>query len=197
MRLLLASKSAARRSMLEAAGIAFTSAEAELDEEAAKAGLWSAGFDARGVAEELAQLKALSVEAEDDVLVLGSDQTLEGADGTLINKPVSRDEVRGQLTSLRGSTHHLHSAAVVAQRGEAVWWACETVALTMRPFSDAFLDDYLDREWEHIRWSVGGYRIEGVGVQLFDRIEGSHFAILGMPLLPLLGYLRERGVAPS
>ena len=183
--------------MLEAAGILFEPVEAELDEEAAKAGLWGAGFDARGVAEELAQLKALSVSAPGEALVLGSDQTLERNDGTLMNKPASRDEAWGQLTSLRGTTHQLHSAAVIAERGQAVWWGCETVALTMRPFSDAFLEEYLDREWEHIRWSVGGYRIEGPGVQLFERIEGSHFAILGMPLIPLLSYLRERGLAPS
>jgi len=197
MRLLLASRSAARRAMLEAAGIAFEPVEAELDEEAAKGGLWGAGFDARGVAEELAQLKALSVQAPAGDLVLGSDQTLERDDGTLLGKPASRDEAWGQLASLRGTTHRLHSAAVIADAGEAVWWHCETVALAMRPFSDAFLRDYLDREWEQVRWSVGGYRIEGPGVQLFDRIEGSHFAILGMPLLPLLAYLRERGLAPS
>ncbi|MFL6862689.1 MAG: Maf family protein [Allosphingosinicella sp.] len=197
MRLLLASRSAARRAMLAAAGIAFEPAEAELDEEAAKGGLWGAGFDARGVAEELAQLKALSVEAAPGDLVLGCDQTLERADGSLLSKPASRDEARGQLESLRGAIHRLHSAAVIAEGGEGVWWACETVELTMRAFSDAFLDDYLDREWEHIRWNVGGYRIEGLGVQLFERIEGSHFAILGLPLLPLLAYLRERGAAAS
>lgn len=197
MRLLLASKSAARRHMLEAAGVKFETVEAELDEEAAKAGLWGAGFDARGVAEELAQLKALSVPAVEGDLVLGSDQTLERGDGTLLGKPASRDEALGQLLSLSGATHHLHSAAVVAENGEAIWWRCETVALTMRPLSDAFLEAYLDREYEQIRWSVGGYRIEGPGAQLFDRIEGSHFAILGMPLLPLLGYLRERGLLPS
>jgi nucleoside triphosphate pyrophosphatase len=195
VRLLLASRSAARRAMLEAAGIPFEPVEAELDEEAAKAGLWGAGFDARGVAEELAQLKALSVEAAAGDLVLGSDQTLERDDGTLLGKPASRDEAWGQLVSLRGATHHLHSAAVIARDGEAVWWHCESVALTMRSFSDSFLRDYLDREWEQIRWSVGGYRIEGPGVQLFERIEGSHFAILGMPLLPLLAYLREQGLA--
>ncbi len=194
MKLLLASKSAARRHMLEAAGVPFETVEAELDEAAAKAGLWGAGFDARGVAEELAQLKALSVEAPDGDLVLGSDQTLERDDGTLLGKPASRDEARGQLLSLSGSTHRLHSAAVIAQGGEGVWWGCQSVELTMRPLSAAFLEDYLDREYEAIRWSVGGYRIEGPGAQLFDRIEGSHFAILGMPLLPLLGYLRERGV---
>jgi septum formation protein len=180
--------------MLEAAGVPFQPVEAELDEAAAKAGLWSAGFDARGVAEELAQLKALSVRAGEDDLVLGSDQTLERDDGTLLGKPASREEARGQLLSLSGSTHRLHSAAVVAEDGEGVWWTCETVELTMRPLSDAFLQDYLNREYEAIRWSVGGYRIEGPGAQLFERIEGSHFAILGMPLLPLLGYLRERAV---
>jgi septum formation protein len=183
--------------MLEAAGVAFEAVEAELDEEAAKGGLWSAGFDARGVAEELAQLKALSVQAGPGDLVLGCDQTLERDDGTLLGKPASRGEAWGQLESLRGSTHRLHSAAVVAEGGEGVWWCCESVELTMRSFSDSFLEDYLDREYEEIRWSVGGYRIEGPGAQLFERIEGSHFAILGLPLLPLLGYLRERGVLKS
>lgn len=197
MKLLLASKSEARRRMLLEAGIPFEPCEAELDEEAAKGGLWGAGFDARGVAEELAQLKALSVSAADGDLVLGSDQTLERDDGTLLGKPASREEAWGQLRSLRGATHQLHSAAVIAQGGESVWWGSETVYLTMRPFSDAFLEDYLDREYERIRWSVGGYRIEGPGAQLFERIEGSHFAILGMPLLPLLGYLRERGMLKS
>jgi septum formation protein len=183
--------------MLEGAGVQFETVEAELDEAAAKAGLWGAGFDARGVAEELAQLKALSVEARASDLVLGSDQTLERDDGTLLGKPTSRDEARRQLLSIAGATHRLHSAAVVSEGGESVWWGCETVEMTMRPLSHAFLEDYLDREYEQIRWSVGGYRIEGPGAQLFDRIEGSHFAILGMPLLPLLGYLRERGMLKS
>jgi septum formation protein len=183
--------------MLEAAGIPFEAVEAELDEEAAKGGLWGAGFDARGVAEELAQLKALSVRAADGDLVLGCDQTLERDDGTLLGKPASREEAWGQLQSLRGSTHRLHSAAVIAADGEGVWWGCETVELTMRPFRDSFLESYLEREWEHVRWSVGGYRMEGPGAQLFERIEGSHFAILGLPLLPLLAYLRERGFLQS
>jgi septum formation protein len=180
--------------MLEAAGVPFEAVEAELDEAAAKGGLEAAGFDARGIAEELAQLKALSVDAGDDAMVLGSDQTLELDDGTLLSKPQSREDALGQLLALSGRTHFLHSAAVVAEGGEAVWWHSETVELTMRRLGDAFLQDYLDREFENIRWSVGGYRIEGLGAQLFDRIEGSHFAVLGMPLLPLLGYLRERGL---
>jgi septum formation protein len=180
--------------MLEAAGVPFETAEASLDEDAAKAGLWGAGFDPRGVAEELAQLKALSVSAHPGDLVLGSDQTLERDDGTMLSKPASRAEARGQLLSLSGATHKLHSAAVIVEGGEAVWWGGETVTMTMRPLGEAFLEDYLDREYEAIRWSVGGYRIEGPGVQLFERIEGSHFAILGMPLLPLLDYLRQRGL---
>jgi septum formation protein len=197
VRLLLASKSAARRAMLDAAGIPFGLAEAELEEEQAKAGLWGAGFDALGVAEELAQLKALSVVDSPGDLILGADQTLEREDGTMLSKPASRDEARGQILSLRGTVHRLHAAAVVAEDGKPVWWGSETVRLTMRHFSDAFVDDYLQREWETIRWSVGGYRIEGAGVQLFEKIEGGHFAILGLPLLPLLDYLRQRGIVTA
>jgi septum formation protein len=197
MRLLLASKSDARRRMLEAAGVPFRIAEAELDEAAAKGGLEAAGFEPRGIAEELAQLKALSVSAQSDALVLGSDQTLELDDGSMMSKPGSREEALDQLSALGGRTHFLHSSAVVAEGGEAVWWHCETAQMTMRRLSREFLEDYLDREFEHIRWSVGGYRIEGLGVQLFERIEGSHFAILGLPLIPVLGYLRERGLLKS
>jgi septum formation protein len=180
--------------MLQAAGVPFEPVEAELDEEAAKAGLQGAGFDAIGVAEELAQLKALSVSAGEGDLVLGCDQVLEQADGSILSKPHAREELRAQLESLRGTTHKLHSAAVICEQGEAKWWGLETAALTMRPLGDPFLDSYLDREWEHVRWNVGGYRIEGPGIQLFERIEGSHSAILGLPLLPLLAYLRERGL---
>jgi septum formation protein len=194
MRLLLASKSQARRAMLEAAGVAFEVVGAELDEEAAKAGLHGAGFEPRDIAEELAQLKALSVAASAGDLVLGADQVLERADGSMLSKPESRDEAVDQLRSLSGATHYLHSAAVVAEGGEGVWWNVETAELTMRPLGEAFLEAYLDREYEAIRWSVGGYRIEGPGAQLFERVEGSHFAILGLPLLPLLAYLRERGL---
>jgi len=197
MKLLLASKSEARRRMLEAAGVPFETVEAELDEAAAKAGLEAAGFDARGVAEELAQLKALSVDAVPDVLVLGADQTLEREDGGILSKPESRAEAFDQLRSLSGHSHALHSAAIVVEDGETVFWQSETVELFMRPLSDRFIEDYLDREYEAIRWSVGGYRIEGRGVQLFERIEGSHFAVLGLPLLPLLAFFRERGLLAS
>ncbi|MEA3040772.1 MAG: nucleoside triphosphate pyrophosphatase [Sphingomonadales bacterium] len=197
MKLLLASKSEARRHMLAAAGVPFETVEAELDEAAAKAGLEAAGFDARGVAEELAQLKALSVEAAGGTLVLGADQTLELEDGAILSKPNSRGDAFDQLRLLSGRSHALHSAAVVVEDGETVFWQSETVELTMRALTDRFIEDYLDREYEAIRWSVGGYRIEGPGVQLFERIEGSHFAVLGLPLLQLLAFFRERGLLAS
>ena len=194
MKLILASQSQARRHMLEQAGVPFEAALPELDEEAAKAGLAGAGFDPRGIAEELAQLKALSIAADPADLVLGSDQVLEQDGGEMLDKPESREEAFDQLQALSGRTHFLHSSAVIAQDGEGIWWHSETVELAMRPLSAAFVNAYLDREYEAVRWSVGAYRIEGMGAQLFERIDGSHFAVLGMPLLPLLAYLRERGV---
>ena len=176
--------------MLEAAGVPFEARAAEIDEEDVKAEL--SDLDAEALAQALAERKALSI--EEDALVLGSDQTLERDDGSLLGKPASRDEAFAQLRSLSGRTHRLHSAAAIAERGTLAWRSTETVELQVRPLSDQFLRAYLDAEYEQIRWSVGGYRIEGPGVQLFDRIEGSHFAILGLPLLPLLAYLRERSV---
>ena len=195
MRLLLASKSKTRRRMLEAAGVPFVAMDALLDEEAAKRRFGEMG--AADLAGALAEAKARSVHADTSDLVLGSDQILERDDGTMLSKPSSRDEALGQLRSLSGRTHRLHSAAAIVEGGETVWRAVESVALEVRPLSDEFLHGYLDEEYEAIRWSVGGYRIEGLGAQLFERIEGSHFAILGMPLLPLLAYLRERGLLPS
>jgi septum formation protein len=180
--------------MLTAAGVPFATVDTVLDEDAAKAGLWSAGFQALDLAEELAQLKALSVKAGEADLVLGADQVLERDDGSILSKPASREEAYDQLVSLRGTAHRLHSAAVIALRGEAIWWAGESATITMRTFSDAYLRAYLAEEWEQVRWNVGAYRIEGPGVQLFESIAGSHFAILGLPLLPLLAYLRECGL---
>ena len=193
MRLLLASKSETRRHMLEAAGLTFETVPAPLDEEEAKAGLAAAGFEARDMAEMLAEMKAKSVTAA-DALVIGADQTLELDDGTILSKPGSREDARAQLRSLAGRTHHLHSAAVVTENGERLWGAVESVALDVRPLGDAFLEDYLDREYEAVRWNVGSYRVEGLGAQLFERIQGSHFAVLGLPLLPLLAFLRTRDI---
>ncbi|MDP8993717.1 MAG: Maf family protein [Pseudomonadota bacterium] len=183
--------------MLEAAGVPFETVAANLDEEAAKAGLAAAGFDARGVAEELAQLKALSVQTGADALAVGADQTLELDDGAMLSKPGSRAEARAQLRMLAGRTHSLHSAAVAVEEGETVWWHSETAHLTIRPLSEDFIDAYLDAEYEAIRGTVGAYRIEGRGAQLFEKVEGSHFAVLGLPLLPLLAYLRQRRILAS
>jgi nucleoside triphosphate pyrophosphatase len=194
MSLLLASKSAARRHMLEAAGVKFESCEAPLDEEAAKAEIRATGAGARELAAGLAERKALSVTARDSDLVLGADQTLERGDGSMLDKPASYDEAFAQLRSLSGTAHRLHAAASIAQAGAIRWRRTATVTLHVRPLTDAFLRSYLDAEYETIRYNVGGYRIEGPGVQLFSRIEGSHFAIMGLPLLPLLGYLRRRGL---
>jgi septum formation protein len=193
MKLLLASQSETRRAMLEAAGVPFDTVPAPLDEEEAKAGLAAAGFEPRDMAEMLAEMKAKSVVAA-GALVIGADQTLELEDGTLLGKPASRDEALGQLRRLSDSTHYLHSAAVIAENGERVWGETESVALDVRPLSETFLQAYLDAEYDAVRWNVGAYRVEGMGAQLFEEIDGSHFAVLGLPLLPLLAYLRERGV---
>ena len=194
MRLLLASQSQARRRMLEAAGVPFEAVAATLDEEQAKAGLAATGFEPPDLAEMLAEMKAKSVADPGDALVLGADQVLELDDGTMLSKPASRAQALDQLRRLSGQTHYLHSAAVVVEGGERVWGETESVAMDVRPLGEAFLQAYLDAEYEAVRGSVGGYRIEGTGAQLFEEVDGSHFAVLGLPLLPLLAYLRERGL---
>ena len=196
-RLLLASQSPTRRRMLEAAGVPFEAVSAPLDEEVAKTGLLASGFDARDMAEMLAELKAKSVAAPSDALVLGADQTLESEDGEIFGKPGSVAGAREQLLSLRGAEHRLHSAATLIRSGERLWSHVESVTLSVRDFSPAFLDDYLAREGDTILGSAGAYRVEAIGAQLFDRIEGSHFAILGLPLIPLLEELRRRGIMTS
>jgi septum formation protein len=197
MRLILASRSAPRRQMLEAAGVTFETVPADLDEEEAKAGLAAAGFEPRDTAEMLAEMKATSVAAVGDALVIGADQVLELDDGTMLSKPASREDALAQLRALSGQTHYLHSAAVVVEQGARVWGETESVAMDVRPLGEDFLQAYLDAEYEAVRQSVGGYRIERLGAQLFEEVEGSHFAILGLPLLPLLGYLRGRGLLLS
>lgn len=189
--------------MLERAGVPFATVSSDLDEDRAKRALQAKGRSAAEIAAGLAELKALgaglggaSRGAAGD-LVLGADQTLELDDGTLLDKPGSRAEAFDQLKRMSGSTHRLHSAAAIAQNGAIVWGDAQSVALSMRPLGEGFLNAYLDREYESIRWSVGCYRIEDRGAQLFDRIEGSHFAILGLPLLPLLAFLRAQGVIPQ
>ena len=197
MRLLLASQSAARRQMLDAAGVTFETVTAALDEEEAKAGLLAAGFEPRDLAEMLAEMKAKSVAAGADALVIGADQVLELDDGSMLSRPGSREEALAQLRAMSGGTHYLHSAAVVVEGGERVWGETETVAMDVRQLSEDFLQAYLDAEYEAVKFNVGCYRIEGMGAQLFEEVTGSHFAVLGLPLLPLLDYLRERGPLAS
>jgi septum formation protein len=182
--------------MLEAAGVPFETVAAPLDEEEAKLGLAAAGFEARDMAEMLAEMKAKSVPAE-GALVIGADQILELDDGTILSKPGSREEALAQLRSLGGRIHHLHSAAVIVENGERIWGETQSVELKVRPLGENFLQAYLDREYQAVRHNVGSYRVEGLGAQLFERIDGSHFAVLGLPLLPLLAFLRARGILQS
>lgn len=191
--LILASKSTARRAVLAGAGVPFETASSGVDEGAAKARLLAAGADPRAVAEALAEEKAVAVSRIRPELVLGADQTLEFG-GQLFDKVETLAEARERLRTLRGRPHQLHSAVVVAEGGAPVWRETVSATLTMRDFSDAFLEDYLAAEGEASLGSVGCYRLEGLGAQLFAGIEGDYFTILGLPLMGLLGLLRERGV---
>jgi septum formation protein len=195
MKLLLASRSAARRRMLKAAGVPFEAAVTEFEEDGVKAAL--RGLAADKLALALSETKARAVTAEADGLVLGSDQTLELEDGSMLDKARNREELLDQLGRLSGRTHRLHAAACVVQTGVALWRHVETTTMHVRPLGRGFLQDYLDREWDQVRWSVGGYHVEGRGAQLFERIEGSLFAVQGLPLLPLLGFLRQAKLLPS
>ena len=194
--LILASQSASRRAMLAAAGVPFTAEAAHVDEDAAKASL--ADLTPRDLADALAELKAVKVSARrPGALVLGSDSVVALADGTLLSKPESRDEAADHLRRMSAGTHRLWSAAVIAEDGRPVWRHVDGATLHVRALSYSFIDRYLDDEWPAVAGCVGVFRIEGVGVQLFSRVDGSQFTILGLPLLPVLGFLRDRGVMPS
>jgi septum formation protein len=196
MTLVLASGSATRRAMLTAAGVPFTAQSPGVDEDAAKAGL--VGATPRDLSDALAELKALKVSARSPgALVLGSDSVVALSDGSLLNQPASREEAADHLRRMSGTRHELWSAAVIAEDGRPVWRHVEAARMFVRQLSDGFISRYLDAEWPAISGCVGCYRIEGPGVQLFSKVEGSQFTIQGLPLLPLLGYLRERGVLPA
>ncbi len=195
---MLASGSASRRAMLAAAGVPFEIEPPRVDEEGMKDALRAEGIDARGLADALAELKALAVSRRrPGRVVVGSDSTVALADGAMLDKPVTRAIAADQLRRMRGGRHTLVSAAVAARDGVAVWRFVDTAALSVRAFSDAFLETYLDVEWPAIAGCVGCFRIEGPGVQLFSKVEGSQFTVLGLPLLPLLGWLREVGELPA
>ena len=195
-RLVLASASSARIALLENAGIEFTARAAEIDERAIEAPLAESRIAASAIAVALAEAKALAVAAtEPGALVVGADQIL-AAGGERWNKPASLADARAQLLALAGRTHTLHSAVAVV-RGKSVLWRHEEAAhMTMRSLSPDFVESYLDRVGDMALKSVGAYQLEGPGIQLFERIEGDYFAILGLPLLPLLKFLRSQGAIP-
>lgn len=198
MILVLASQSESRRALLRAAGVPHEAVSAGVDEDAVKAALREEGLNARSLADALAEFKALRISRRTPGdLVLGCDQTLALESGEMVDKAQDRADAVRILEKLSGQTHYLNSAAVIAQAGQPVWRHVERVKMVMRPLSDAFIQSYLDGDWDNCRWCVGCYRIEGPGAQLFSRVEGSQFAIQGLPLLPLLDYLRIRGILPS
>ena len=195
MTLVLASASASRRAMLDAAGVTYQSVPASINERALEAGL--VGATGAEIAVALAAAKALAVSADHPgSLVLGSDSLVEVA-GRRFDKPASREDAAAHLRLFSGEAMHLHSAAALARDGLIVWQHGEAAMLRVRPLSDAFIADYLAAEWPAVSACVGVFRIEGPGVQLFEHIEGSHFTVLGMPLLAVLAALREQAELPA
>ncbi|WP_372617165.1 Maf family protein [Falsiroseomonas sp.] len=208
VRIVLASSSATRRALLTGAGLEFEAVPAAVDEAALKESAQAEGIPPEDAAIMLAEAKAERIaRRRPDALVLGCDQLLtcripdSGAPGGAtdgrerwFDKPADLAAARAQLLALRGRTHRLVTATVAWRGGTRIWQDVSVPRLTMRSFSDAFLDAYLAAEREAVCASVGGYRLEGLGVHLFSRVEGEHSAILGLPLLPLLGFLRGHGV---
>lgn len=193
-KLVLASGSRTRAAMLEQAGVPAILDRPLVDEDEVKAAGRAEGVPADAVAEALAELKAQRItRRHPGALVVGADQMLD-CEGRWFDKPADRAAARAQLLDLRGQTHQLVSCAVVVRDGERMWHKTDSARLTMRNFSEAFLDDYLDRVGDEVLHSVGAYQLEGLGAQLFHRVEGDFFTILGLPLLPLLGFLRVHGV---
>ena len=189
--LVLASKSDVRGKILAAAGLRFDIKPAQIDERAVEASAGAA--DAAAVARFLARAKANTVaHTVPGRLVLGADQTLARGN-TRFSKPVNRAAAAEQLRALRGRTHELHSALALVRDGAVLFDCVDSARLTMRNFSDRFLEDYLDMAGDAALASVGAYQLEGIGIHLFERVEGDYFTILGLPLLPLLAYLRQNG----
>lgn len=191
---ILASGSATRQRLLRAAGVPFTVDVASIDETGVIESLTAERASARDVADLLAELKALKVSARHpQAFVIGADQVLS-LGSEMFQKPGTRAGAREQLKRLRGRTHVLSSALCIAREGAVIWRTVAEVRLTMRDFSDAFLDKYLADAGEEILGSVGAYHVEGLGIQLFSRIEGDTFTILGLPLVPLIDFLRLHGM---
>lgn len=196
MSLVLASASVSRRRLLEAAGLSFEVDPPRVDEEVEKARLRTGGASPVEQARALAEFKSLSVSRRRDGLVIGADQML-AIEGETLDKPRDLDEARAHLQRLRGRTHELLTAIVVTRADAILWRHMETPKLKMRAFSDDFLEAYLRQAGPSVLSSVGAYQLESVGAQLFERVEGDYFSVLGLPLLPLLSFLREQGVATA
>ena len=195
--IILASSSEIRATLLRNAGVPFTTEKPRVDEEMIRASLEAEEASPRDIADFLAEAKARKVSLKaNGALVIGCDQVLD-FDGSVMSKPADPSECLAQLTALRGKTHRLLSAAVIYKDGEPLWRHVGVVRLTMREFSDDFLRDYVDRNWESVRWSVGGYKLEEEGVRLMSRIEGDYFNVLGLPMIELLNYLTVRGALPA
>ena len=196
--LILASQSAGRLAMLRAAGVAVEAQSPGVDEDSIKAALIAEGAKARDIADALAEAKAIKVSRKFQTgMVLGCDQILVSADGQLLDKPENPDDAKAHLKQLSGKTHRLISAAVICEGGAPVWRIVDTAQLTMRTLSVQYIDNYVAQYWDHIRHCVGCYRIEAEGAQLFSSISGSQFTIIGLPLLPVLDYLRVREKLPT
>jgi septum formation protein len=194
MRIVLASTSPTRLHLLRAAGVEVEAVAPRVDEDTAKSALVGEGASPRDIADALAEMKAGKVSDKcPDALVLGCDQVLE-CDGLIFSKPDTPHQARAHLHQLRGKTHRLLSAVVAYEASEPVWRHVDEARLTMHAISDGYIDDYVDRNWDSIRHSVGCYKIEEEGVRLFSAITGDHFTILGLPLLPLLAWAGTRGM---
>lgn len=193
-RIILASGSPIRRQLLDQARLTFDVVPARVDEQAIRAGLEAERAAPQDVAVALAAFKAQRVAEKDpQALVIGCDQVLAHR-GAILAKPETADQAREQLRQLRGGPHDLLSAVVIYDDLQPLWQHVGKVTLTMRPFSDTYLDDYLARNWDNVRDAVGAYKLEEEGVRLFSAIQGDYFDVLGLPLLPLLTFLTTRGV---
>lgn len=191
-RLVLASRSAIRAEILRGAGLAFDVVDAGVDEAPIKAGLLRRGAAPAEIARVLAEEKAKAASEHHDGLVIGADQTLD-LNGRLFDKPSNPEGLKAQLLELRGNAHQLHSGVALGRAGALVATFVDSATLTMRRFSDAFLEGYVARNQTAALACVGGYQLEGEGVQLFESLSGDYFTILGLPLLPLLDALRREG----
>jgi septum formation protein len=195
--LILASGSESRATILRNAGVNFDVIPAHVDEDAVKDSMRAAKQPHRAVADALAELKAQRVSSQHPQdFVIGADQVLS-VNGWLVSKCETMRDARNLLTELRGKTHELYSAVVLAKGGSPIWRHVAKATMTMHDFSDEFLDFYLETGGESLLSGVGCYQLESIGAQLFAKVDGDYFAILGLPLIPLLSALREQGVIPK